>query len=67
MALDQPQIKEGFVQSVVSELKKVTWPKRNEVIRLTLVVIVISIIIGFYIGVLDIGLAKLLELLTKTR
>lgn len=62
---DQPRVNPGFVSEVRDELKKVTWPPRKEVIRLTLVVIVISLIVGIYVGVLDIAFAKLLEFLTK--
>jgi preprotein translocase subunit SecE len=54
-------------EGMIDEIKKVTWPSRAETIRLTLVVIAISIIIGIYIGVLDLGFAKILELLTKPR
>jgi preprotein translocase subunit SecE len=36
-----------------SELKKVTWPTRETVIRLTLLVIAVSIAVGLYIAVLD--------------
>ena len=36
-----------------SELKKVTWPTRETVIRLTLLVIAVSILVGIYIAVLD--------------
>jgi preprotein translocase subunit SecE len=36
-----------------AELKKVTWPTRETVIRLTLLVIAVSIVVGVYIAVLD--------------
>ena len=36
-----------------AELKKVTWPTRETVIRLTLLVIAVSIAVGVYIAVLD--------------
>ena len=36
-----------------AELKKVTWPTRETVIRLTLLVIAVSILVGVYIAVLD--------------
>ena len=50
-----------------SELKKVSWPTREETIRLTLVVVLISLIIGFYIGIIDFLLAYGLEFLTTLR
>jgi preprotein translocase subunit SecE len=36
-----------------AELKKVTWPTRETVIRLTLLVIAVSVVVGIYIAVLD--------------
>ncbi len=59
----KPQIFDG----IVSELKKVSWPTRQETIRLTLTVLLISLIIGAYVGIIDVLLAKLLEILTKTK
>lgn len=58
----KPNINQNFVKSVVDELKRVDWPSRKKTIRLTMVVILISLIIGFYIGIIDILLAKTLEL-----
>lgn len=42
-----------FLSEVVSELKKVTWPTREDTIKLTVVVIAISILVGLFIGGLD--------------
>ena len=42
-----------FFSEVKSELSKVTWPKKNEVIRLTSIVVLVSVIVGFYVGGLD--------------
>lgn len=57
----------NFIADVREELKKVTWPSRQQVIRLTAVVIVVSLIVALYVGGLDILLAKALELLTTRR
>ena len=54
-----------FAGEVIEELKKVDWPSRQETIRLTTIVIVISLIIGGYIGIIDFLLAKVLALLTQ--
>lgn len=56
-----------FVNDIIDEMKKVTWPSRETTIRLTIVVLLISLIIGIYIGIIDVALAKLLELLSKAR
>ncbi|MDO8498026.1 MAG: preprotein translocase subunit SecE [bacterium] len=60
-------VKAGMASDIIEELKKVSWPSRKETIRLTVIVISISLIIGLYIGIIDILLTKGLELLTKMR
>jgi preprotein translocase SecE subunit len=56
----------NYLSDVRLELTKVTWPKREEVVRLTLIVFIISGIVGGYVGGLDVALTKLLEtLITK--
>jgi preprotein translocase subunit SecE len=44
-----------------SELKKVAWPTRETVVRLTLLVIAVSIVVGVYIGVLDVVFNRTIE------
>ncbi len=51
-----------FFGEVVSELKKVTWPSRQETIRLTLLVIAVSVAIGVVLGVLDLLFTRLLDI-----
>lgn len=54
-----------FLQEVIEELKKVTWPTQQEIVRLTIIVIAISVLVGLYIGGLDFILVKITELLIK--
>jgi len=54
-----------FVKEVQHELKKVTWPTRAETVKLTGVVIIISLIVAFFIGGLDAGLLKLTSMLYR--
>ena len=42
-----------YFDEVWSELKKVTWPTREQVRNLTVLVFAISLVIGLYITVLD--------------
>jgi len=56
-----------FTRDILEELKKVTWPKKQETIKLTIVVIIISLIIAFYIGIIDFLLTKVLAAITKFR
>ena len=52
-----------FVKEAISELKKVVWPTKEQVVRLTLIVIVVSVITGLLIGGLDFIFTKLLALI----
>ncbi len=54
-----------FLQETYSELRQVVWPTRQEVLRLTLIVIAISVFVGAYIGVLDVLFARIMEQLLK--
>jgi preprotein translocase subunit SecE len=44
-----------FVEESWSELKKVTWPTREQVRNLTILVFVISAGVGLYIAVFDVA------------
>jgi len=52
-----------FFKEVRVELGKVVWPSRAKTIQLTVLVIFVTILVGFFIGILDLGLAKLAEVL----
>jgi preprotein translocase subunit SecE len=45
------------------ELKKVTWPNRQDTISSTAVVIVVVFIVSFYLGFIDILLSRLVTAL----
>jgi preprotein translocase subunit SecE len=44
----------GFLKDVKAELKKVTWPSRQEVQSTTVVVIIASVFFGFYLFFMDV-------------
>lgn len=54
-----------FIDSVRLELTKVNWPKKQEVVRLTAIVFIISGIVAAYVGGLDYLFLKLLELIVS--
>jgi len=54
-----------FFQEVKTELLKVNWPKKSELMKLTTVVIFITLVAAFYIGALDFVFAKLMEVILK--
>ena len=54
-----------FLKEVQTELKKVVWPTREQTIRLTAIVVGVSLIVGLYVGVLDYTLTKIVSLIVK--
>lgn len=55
----------SFFRETWDELKKVVWPTRQEVIRLTFVVILVSLIVGLFLGGLDFVFVKIIETVIK--
>ena len=51
----------AWITDIVSELRKVTWPSRQEVGYLSFVVIVVSLIIGAILGAADLGFGWFVE------
>jgi len=49
-----------FLKEVRAEVKKVTWPSRNEVYSTTIVVIIATVFFGFYLFFMDIVFSWLL-------
>jgi preprotein translocase subunit SecE len=53
----------GFLRQVRGEITKVSFPTREELIRLTVLVIIISLVVGTYLGALDFLFLQGLEFL----
>lgn len=49
-----------FLESTRAEMRKVTWPTREELTKATRMVIVLSVILGVTIGLIDFVLQKIL-------
>ncbi len=56
----------GFFGDVISELRKVTWPTRQEATRLWLLVIALSAAMGVFLGFFDWSFARIFSLLANT-
>ena len=52
-----------FLREVRIELSKVTWPTRKDTIASTSVVLVIVILIAAFLGIVDLGLSRLMRIL----
>ncbi len=50
-----------FVREVYAEFRKVTWPNRQELVNSTVVVIAVTVVLAFFLGGVDIVLARVVE------
>jgi preprotein translocase subunit SecE len=50
-----------FIREVMAEFRKVTWPSRAELLNSTVVVVAVTVVIAFFLGGVDIGLARIVE------
>jgi preprotein translocase subunit SecE len=50
-----------YIAEVVAELRKVTWPTREEAKRLTKMVLIIAGAIGLILGAFDYGFTHLMD------
>jgi len=54
-------IRPRFVEDIVSELRKVTWPTRQDTVNLTFVVIIVSVAVGLFLGGVDMLFSWIIE------
>ncbi len=50
-----------WIADIITELRKVVWPSRQDTMHLTVVVLVVAVVIGGALGGLDLGFAWLVE------
>ncbi len=50
-----------FLRESRTELKKVKWPTRKELLASTAVVIALVLVVSFFLGVIDFGLIKIIR------
>jgi len=56
----------SFLSEVIGELRKVTWPSRQETTRLTIMVLTLSIIIGLFLGLFDMFFSRFFAILSNS-
>jgi preprotein translocase subunit SecE len=56
------QTTKQFFREVRVELKKVTWPSRKETIASTSVVLITVVMVAFFLGMVDLGLSRLVRI-----
>jgi preprotein translocase subunit SecE len=46
---------------VIAEIKKVTWLSRHEIINLTIMVLIVTVVVALLIGGIDYGFSYLIQ------
>lgn len=54
-----------FVKESKEELRKVTWPDRDEVTNFTIVVVVTVVVLSLFLWLIDTGLMALIKQVMK--
>lgn len=54
----------NYFKGAFEELKKVTWPTRDEAVRQTIIVIAMSIGVAIFLGALDFVFTYLMNFIT---
>ena len=49
-----------FLKEVRVELAKVVWPSRRDALKITGIVVLFSVFVAVFLGLVDLGLAKLM-------
>ena len=52
----------NYIKNSIIELKKVSWPTKQQAVRHTLLVIAISAVVAAFLGIIDFILTKALQL-----
>ena len=54
-----------FLQDVNGEFKRVTWPTRQATLQSTGVVLVVTLAVAIFLGVVDMGLSEAVKLIIR--
>lgn len=51
---------QAFLEDSKTELKKVSWPSRDDTVKFTVFIIIFSFVLGVFLGALDFSFLKVL-------
>ena len=55
----------NFLPEVAREMRKVSWPKRRELVRYTIIVLSTVIIMALFFAAIDLGISELIRLILE--
>lgn len=61
----QPNALVKYLRETRGEMRKVTWPTREDSQRLTLIVIAVTIAMAIFLGLLDFGFSRAVQALVN--
>ena len=53
----------NFFQDIYKEMKKVTWPKKNELKDSTIIVVVTMVVFAIFVYIVDKGISEFLKVI----
>lgn len=56
-----PRVRTNIITDIIAEMKKVTWLSRRELIYLTGLVLLVTVVMALLLGVLDFGFTELVN------
>jgi preprotein translocase subunit SecE len=65
-AEQRPNFIQRYFRETMGEMRKVTWPTRQEATNLTIVVIIVIAAMSTFLAVLDVIFARLFALILKS-
>ena len=51
-----------FLRETIGELRKVTWPTRQEAVNMTIIVIIVMTVVSLFLWLIDLGATRLIGL-----
>ncbi len=54
-----------YIEQVIQEIKKVSWPSKKQTINKTVLVIVVGAAVTIYIGGVDLILQRIMQVIIK--
>jgi preprotein translocase subunit SecE len=54
-----------FFKNVAREMRKVSWPKRQELTRYTITVLTTVAFVAVFFAIVDLGISQVLELISQ--
>ncbi len=60
-ATKQASTRGKLISEIIAEIKKITWLSRREILNLTVMVLIVTIVLALILGGLDYGLSYLIQ------